>query len=166
MTVSAGCAVRELHDDQNKIRSALLDLYTDQIIDNLIRASNGMPIIQIDYTNATAQVTVGQTEGLSDSPVRTKTNVLTLAAMSSYAITRTSMNTLMGNLGGSNSNQVAVTATPVTTSNEVYDAYLAFLTLPGSLQLSCDVPPPLKKPSSRFSNLGSVRHRSTKASAD
>jgi hypothetical protein len=142
MTVSAGCAVRELHDDQNKIRSALLDLYTDQIIDNLIRASNGMPIIQIDYTNATAQVTVGQTEGLSDSPVRTKTNALTLAAMSSYAITRTSMNTLMGNLSGSNSNQVAVTATPVTTSNEVYDAYLAFLTLPGSLQLSCDVPPP------------------------
>src|SRR5204863_9203970 len=29
-----GCAVRELRDDQDKIRCALLDLYTNQIIDN------------------------------------------------------------------------------------------------------------------------------------
>jgi hypothetical protein len=38
-------------------------------------------------------------------------------------------------------NLVAVTATPVTTSDELYDAYLRFLAEPGSLQVS-DCPPP------------------------
>src|SRR5205823_6472697 len=37
--------------------------------------------------------------------------------------------------------QVALTATPVTTCNEVYDAYLEFLALPGSLRCSLTPPP-------------------------
>jgi hypothetical protein len=137
----AGCATRELCGDQDKIRCCLLDLYTNQIMDNLVRASNGMPIIQIDYTNATSQVTISQTGTVSDQVQRTRMSVLTLAAASSYAITRSTVNTLMGMFSASNSNQVAVTGTPVTTSNEVYDAYLHFLTLPGSLQ-SGPCPPP------------------------
>ncbi len=44
--------------DQDKIRTALNALYGDQIIDNLIRAAKGLPFVQLDYTNATATVTV------------------------------------------------------------------------------------------------------------
>jgi hypothetical protein len=139
--LTAGCAVRQLCDDEDKIRSCLLDLYTNQIMDNLIRASNGLPIIQIDYTNATAQVTVSTMASASESPAITRTNLFTEAAAASVAIGKTTMNTLMGSLSGSNANQVALTGTPVTTSNEVYDAYLAFLTLPGSLQTACEPPP-------------------------
>jgi hypothetical protein len=163
---STGCAVHELRDDQDKIRCALLDLYTNQIIDNLIRASNGMPIIQIDYTNATATLTVRETATFSDSLATTRstvltdnvattgTSVFTRAAATTLALTKsvvttltavgtkTSLNTLMGSMGGEHTNQVAVTGTPVTTSNDVYDAYLYFLTLPGSLQVSPAPPPP------------------------
>src|SRR6185312_7993356 len=40
-----------------------------------------------------------------------------------------------------NSNQIALTANPAINNNEIYDAYLEYLTLPGSLRVSCDPPP-------------------------
>src|SRR5436190_17301613 len=73
----SGCAVKQLNADHDKIRTALLDLYTNQIIDNLVRASHGLPIIQLDYTNATALVTVVDTESLSDSLATTATRATT-----------------------------------------------------------------------------------------
>src|SRR4051812_29212877 len=63
---TTGCAVNGIYKDQNLIRATLLDLYTNQILDNLIRASHDLPIVQIDYTNATAQLTIKDTAGLSD----------------------------------------------------------------------------------------------------
>ena len=137
----SGCAVSELHCDQDKIRTVLLDLYTNQIMDNLIRAGNGMPIIQLDYTNATASITVSETLSVSDGLSTSAGNTITLLAGPSVAIAKTAANVLTGNLGASHSNQVALTATPVTTCNEVYDAYLEFLALPGSLQCSSTPPP-------------------------
>src|SRR5258708_623877 len=77
---SIGCVVPELRNDQDKIRSALLDLYTNQIIDNLIRASDGMPIIQLDYTNATGTVTLKETANAGDTSANTGTNMLALPA--------------------------------------------------------------------------------------
>lgn len=136
-----GCAVNQLRRDQDKIRVALLDLYTNQIIDNLIRASNGMPIIQIDYTNATGTITAKQTASFSDVQAATKSSVLALPAATA-SLTRTIVTTISGGLGAEHTNQVAVTGTPVTTSNEVYDAYLEFLSYPDSLVVSCDPPPP------------------------
>jgi len=136
-----GCAVHELHKDQDLIRTTLLDLYTNQIMDNLVRAANGMPIIQLDYNQAQANVTIKNTVGGTESQAVTASNVLALPAASLMA-TRTIMTTLMGNLSNENTNQVAVSAQPVITSNEVYDAYLEYLTLPGSLMVSHDPPPP------------------------
>jgi hypothetical protein len=174
----SGCAVQQLHADQDRIRCALLDLYTNQIIDNLIRAHNGLPIIQLDYTNATAVVTVVDAESMSDSVAATATRVTTvsqsptltntatngttstmsatpstvgtatatltsvLASTWSAVTTHGVVNTFTGTSSHTNSNQVALTAIPVTTSNDVYDAYIYFLTLPGSLQESCSAPPP------------------------
>jgi hypothetical protein len=137
---ATGCAVAELRSDQDRIRTTLLDLYTNQIVDNLIRAGNGMPIIQLDYTNATATITVSETASLNDCFSGTNTNTLTLLTSPSLAIGKTAINALTGNLGTTHSNQVALTATPVTNCNEVYDAYLEFLALPGSLQ--CSATPP------------------------
>jgi hypothetical protein len=174
----SGCAVHQLHSDHDKIRTALLDLYTNQIIDNLIRAYNGLPIIQLDYTNAVATVTVVDTESLNDtlatsstvvttnslspsltngatssatkttsatpSTVAALTATLTSAAATALSVVTTHglVNTVAGTSTHSNSNQVALTATPVTTSNDVYDAYLYFLSLQGSLQAGPCQPEP------------------------
>jgi hypothetical protein len=137
----SGCAVRELCNDQDKIRHCLLHLYTNQIMDNLIRASQGLPIIQLDYSNATATITVRENASLNDALATTRSTVITKAMATTVGITRTTFNTLTGAVGGENTNQVAVTASPVTTINEVYDAYLGFLSLPGSLQASPSPPP-------------------------
>src|SRR5579871_3409820 len=116
-TSCSGCAVWQARRDQDRIRSALLDLYTEQIMDNLVRASKGLPIIQLDYTNAQGMITAQGTAGFSD------TNTVTHPAVTTF----------MASLGLQNTNQVTLSATPVTTINEVYDAYVEFLTLPGSL---------------------------------
>jgi hypothetical protein len=133
-----------LHKDQDLIRNALLDLYTNQIMDNLVRAANGMPIIQLDYSNASAQVTITNSISGSDSQATTVSNVLTLPA-STLMATRSILTTLMGGGMSSNGNQVSLLATPVTTMNEVYDAYLEFLDStrnPGSLMVSDCRPKP------------------------
>jgi hypothetical protein len=111
-------------------------------MDNLIRASNGLPIIQLDYSNAQGMVTQQETASISDSLETTRSSVLTRAATSTLELTRTTVNTLMGSAATQHTNQVSVTASPVITANEVYDAYLEFLTLPGSLQVSPCPPSP------------------------
>ena len=100
-----------------------------------------MPIIQVDYTRASGQVTVKNTIGGSDSQAVTAGNVLALPAAGLTA-TRTIVTTLMGSLSNENTNQVTIEALPVTTNNEVYDAYLEYLSLPGSLMVTCDPPGP------------------------
>src|SRR6516164_8089761 len=52
-----GCRSAQLRHDQDCMRTALLDLYTNQIMDNLIRAYNGYPIVQLDYSDITGAVT-------------------------------------------------------------------------------------------------------------
>ena len=137
---SGGCVVHELASDQDQIRQTLLDLYTDQVMDNLVRASKGMPIIQLDYTNATGTLTMQESGTIGDSQATTHSNLLAIPAKT-VGLTKTLLNTAMGITGFQHTNQVAVTATPVTTSNGVYDAYLQFLTLPGSLEVSTQKPP-------------------------
>ena len=140
----SGCAVHQVHKDHDLIRNTLLDLYTNQIIDNLIRAKNGMPIIQLDYTQATAMVTNTNSIAGSDSQAVTANNLLTIPA-ATLAATRTIATTLAGNLGNTNANQVTIAAAPVTTTNTVYDAYLQFLDEeknPGSLMVTPDPPKP------------------------
>ena len=138
----AGCtAVDRVRSDQDRIRQTLLDLYTHQVMDNLVRAYNGLPIIQLDYTNASAQVTFDVNGGVNDSLATSTSNTLSGLALASTVVTRSLMNTLSGNLGLSHTNQVGITASPVINSNETYDAYLRFLAEPGSFQVS-DCPPP------------------------
>lgn len=138
----SGCAVRGLHKDQDRLRTALVDLSTNQVMDNLVRASNGLPIIHLDYTNANMQLTVDVSGSVGDTASNMHSTTLAALSLSSTLITRTIANTVAGTLGLSRTNQVAVTATPVTTTNQVYDAYLSFLTIPGSLQVTCSPPPP------------------------
>ncbi len=142
--ICSGCAVHEVHKDHDLIRTTLLDLYTNQIIDNLVRAKNGMPIIQLDYTQASAMVTITNSISGSDAQAVTASNLLTIPA-ATLAATRTIMTTLMGSLGNMNANQVTIGAVPLITSNEVYDAYLQFLDEaknPGSLMVTKEPPEP------------------------
>jgi hypothetical protein len=135
-----GCAVPQLQRDQDGIRATLLHLYTDQVLDNLVRATNGLPIIQLDYTNASANITVEHTASLSDGLATTASSMSTVAAKSMEATTHQTVNTLSGSLGANNTNSVALTATPVLASDMLYNSYLTYLTIPGSLEITIDPP--------------------------
>ena len=140
-SINLGCAVSGVYRDQDRLRSALLDLYTDQIMDNLIRASNNLPIVQIDYTNAVAQLTIKDTAGLSDTLGTSNPGVTHLIAGSTASVIKSTINTAVGNLGVDRANQVSLSASPVTVGDDVYNAYREFLAIPGSVQVSCDKPP-------------------------
>jgi hypothetical protein len=138
----AGCAVEQMHHDHDKIRVALLDLYTNQIMDNLIRTSNNMPIIELDYTNAGANLTAHENGVISGSPFAiTNTHTQTIAAATTATATKTVLTTIGGGLTADSTNQVQLTANPVTTTPAAYDAYRTFIAIPGSLQTTCDAPP-------------------------
>jgi hypothetical protein len=140
----SGCAVHELQKDHDLIRTTLLDLYASQILDNLVRAADGMPIVQLDYTNAAAQVTIMNNISGTDSQATTVSKAFTIPA-TTLSATRSIVTTLMGGVGSSNTNQVSLVATPVTTNNDVYDAYIDFLDQekhPGSLVISPCPPNP------------------------
>ncbi len=137
----SGCATSEVKCDQDKIRTALIDLYTNQIIDNLILAANGLPFVQLDYTNATATVTISENGSVGGSQSVVENRPLNNAARLA-AVTRMITTGWNYGAGAMNSNQIALTANPAVNNNEIYDGYLEFLTLPGSLRVSCDPPPP------------------------
>ena len=122
VTVLPCCLViSETRRDQDKIRTTLNTLYEDQIIDNLIRAANGLPFVQIDYTNATTTVTVTESGNVGGTQTTGPNSANVVGSILRLAHQFTNVWTY--GLSGSNSNQIALTANPVITSNEVYDAY-------------------------------------------
>ena len=59
ITLFAGCAVLDSHQaklDQKQLRDVLMDYNEDQILDNLIRAYNGRPIVHFDVRTVNATV--------------------------------------------------------------------------------------------------------------
>src|SRR5437588_10701176 len=79
----ASCAALDTHQaklDQKELREVLMDYVDDQILDNLIRASNGRPIVHFDLSNITSDVTskftptVGGGRNVTDVRTRTPTH--------------------------------------------------------------------------------------------
>jgi hypothetical protein len=141
-TLCSGCAVSQLHSDQDKLRSVFLDLYTNQTLDNLVRAANGLPIIQIDYAIGSADVSIMDTVNATDMFSTTHTKTVSAAATRLVSVMRTTMNTLGAGFMTDDLNKVALSASPFVGGVETYHAYLQFLAIPGSLQITPTPPPP------------------------
>jgi hypothetical protein len=122
-----GCRAQQLCQDQDRIRCCLLDLYTNQILDNLIRAYEGLPIVQLDYTNITGTITQDASGNLTGS--RQEAAGVVSRAFSVMA-------------GGMQSQQLSVTANPVLNNNEVYNAYLEFAQDRDRFVVTNSPPPP------------------------
>jgi hypothetical protein len=139
--LSTGCLARQLAADGKGFRQALLDMYTDQVMDNLVRASEGLPFVQLSYRNlvVTEIQTVKANVGDESDPSTSRTVAQRTAALI------TSMRNYTNKLffGGSleRDRQMQFQADPVTGKADVYDYYLAFARDP---LLFCvgDVEPP------------------------
>lgn len=136
--VMCGCRSHQLHRDQHAIRQAIVELQTEQIMDNLIRAHRGMPFVHIDYKRSTGTVT--QEASASAETVQVSNTMIVNGAAAVLSETAR----LLG--GGKNQAQLTIEAQPVYDQNSVYRAYLEFLEpddeLGERLVATCDPPPP------------------------
>src|SRR5438045_2627485 len=99
---ACACRSQQLHKDQDQFRHALLQMQTDQLLDNLVRAYNGLPIVHMDYTQITGTIT--QTaEGQVSGSVSEAAEVITKSISSM--------------LTGRQESQLTVTGNPVLDSN-------------------------------------------------
>ncbi len=138
--VGPGCRSQQLASDQNKIRCEVLNLYTDQIMDNLIRTDQGFPIVQMDYTQLVGTVTQNGTAGVTDGYTSAATHSLAGVVQT---ITHTFTNVVTFNASGYETAVLTVTANPLINNNEVYNAYIKFVNqTPSPLVKTCDPPPP------------------------
>ncbi len=140
-----GCRSQQLANDQDHIRNAVLELHTNQIMDNLIRVRKGLPIIQLDYQHMTGTITQTANAGVNGSQTTntTRSNTFLGNPAKSFPIfSRMFSNFFAYNVSGSQVNQLTVNAEPVLTNPEVYDAYLDFLRVKEHLIESVDPPSP------------------------
>lgn len=110
--IGSGCASRPLYYEQDHFRMLLLQLYDDQVMDNLVRVRNNRPIIQLDYGKITGTVSVDTNGGIGGEHLNASSS---LTDKFTYA------------LGGSVKNQITVTAEPVLNDHSLYGRYLAYL---------------------------------------
>jgi hypothetical protein len=147
-TIVSGCRAHQLQYDQDQFRSKLMQMYTDQVMDNLIRCYNGLPFVQLDYSKVTGTVTqnnqanIGGTQG-AETDISSN-NALGAAAAITLNLTRKLTSGQAYAWQGSQQNQLTVTADPVINDPTVYRAYLKFLdsTQDRRLMVTPDCPPP------------------------
>jgi hypothetical protein len=150
IAVLPGCRSHQLRHDQGQMRRAVLDLYTDQLMDNLIRAYVGMPLVHMDYTSMTGTITQDASGSAGDQQtLETQRNDLGLTTLRRF-VRATSFGA-----AAAQKTQLTMTANPVLNNNEVYNAYLEFANnKKGWFVVTDAAPPPGAAHISRCSSLG------------
>lgn len=100
-----------------------MNMYTNQVMDNLVRANRGYPFVQIDYNSFAGTVTDSGGLSLTGTIPEHGIDVLGLGAQ-----------------GGSNQ-QLAITGTPVTDDDDLYLRYIEFAQNPETFICSKSAPP-------------------------
>jgi hypothetical protein len=98
-------------------------MYTNQVMDNLVRAYRGFPFVQIDYTSFAGTVTDSGKFSLSGTIPEHGIDILGLGAE------------------GASNQQLAITGTPVTNDDDLYLRYIKFAHDPETFVCSESAPP-------------------------
>jgi hypothetical protein len=114
----AGCRAEALLDDQRSMRNLLLQTYQDEVLDNIVRTSLHLPIMDFVYSNVTGTATNTNVATLAGGPTDTITHAATPTHTWQYMLSLNNANTSM--------NQLTVTGSPVFDTH-IYDAYRNFV---------------------------------------
>jgi hypothetical protein len=129
-----GCNYDIQKSDQLGMRRTLLSVYEEQIMDNLYRTSNGLPVLQLDYTQITGTTGVTFTEngsGGQNTGLGINSSNVPQAQLGALVPISNAWNWTLG-ASGTQSSQIAVTANPVTVttlngSDDIYAVYIEYL---------------------------------------
>ena len=149
LSLLAGCAVQDTHQaklDQKQLRDVLMDYTQDQILDNLIRAYHGLPIVHFDFARISAGVTskivpeVGGGQSVTNVQTRTPTHTTVTTHQTGTTMVDSVVKTLMAVGGvvetvvtpfnyaiGAERDNVISWDQPLLDDPTVYAAYLNFL---------------------------------------
>jgi hypothetical protein len=135
-----GCLARQVARDGKDFRQAVLDIYTDQVMDNLIRAREGLPFEQLAYRDLLIQDTDSLGGTLYNPYLDETTKAATgLGVLSS--VTEKFSNTLRIGVSAKRDRVMSFKADPITDKNDIYELYLAYAMDPELFVVSCQPPP-------------------------
>jgi hypothetical protein len=126
----SGCLAASLKNDGMTFRQALLDVYTDQAMDNLVRARTNQPFVQLAYRNILLQESNTYFGELSNAHTLTGTRMLHVPKPVTGALTRTLENVFTIHGSAQRVGLISYYADPVTDQNDIYAAYLEFANNP------------------------------------
>jgi len=129
----AGCGAKRLAHEHADMRQALLKLYEEQVLDNLIRAHNNRAIVQLDYSNVIGTLTeslgvetVGAASSLDNSFAQKPASGGN-EPLKSFPIDKVIGGSFSAKASSSQALQMALTAQPAILTSEIYNAYLDYL---------------------------------------
>ncbi len=139
-----GCAVEEAHWDEARLREHAIAYYSDQIMDNLVRAKNGQFFLHVNINNLQALVTseiAGSVGGgntssnMHNRQLTNQTTTTTTAASQAVGVvagavgtvSRMAMSPFTYSVAPKRSDQLTFAAVPEVNDQDLYQAYLQFL---------------------------------------
>jgi hypothetical protein len=123
-----GCLHRQVARDGIGSRQAVLDVYTDQIMDNLIRARKGLPFVQLTYRDILVQDLDSVNAGVGDT-IGSEADK-SFGAVLFTGVVRKWTNSLAPTAAAKRDRTISFHADPVTDKNDIYEYYLAFASDP------------------------------------
>ena len=134
-SMSCGCLSKQITRDGIELRQAVQDMYTDQVMDNLIRAKNNMPFVMLSYSAIQNNDfhDLGATASI-DQSISSVMNLIVAGA------TRTVLKDYKESATGDCKRTMSFNAEPVTTQNDVYQKFIDFVKVPGQLEVSRQPP--------------------------
>ena len=115
-----GCTAFEAHWDTVSMREHAADYYTDEIMDNLVRARKGLLFVHVDILNMNAAVTARLPATVGAGVTRTH---------SATALLSNVVRPFNFSLSPENDNALTINTTPVVGDGDVYRPYIRFLNL-------------------------------------
>ncbi len=138
MTCS-GCLADQVARDGSNLRTAILEIYTDQIMDNLVRAKTGQPFVQLTFSTIQVQDVdslSGTAENTNTYEQTTNKNAPAVLATLAYKLT----NAMKLSSTAKRDRTMSFKADPVTDKNDIYESYLEFAHNPSYFIASCEDP--------------------------
>lgn len=127
-----GCQAKLLRNDQAAIRQSVLNLYEEQLWDNLIRVHQNRPIVQIDYTDLTGLATNRNAGAMNvtDEFIRNRRRFAPgdpIGEVAQFSPTSVARDVINPTASTEQSIQLGIKGNPVTAVPGVYQAYIDFV---------------------------------------
>src|SRR5262249_28510830 len=126
--------------DGRNFRQALLDMYTDQAMDNLINAANNHAFVQLDYHGMIVTDTQTIKASIADESDPTSMKSFSRKTGALLISLHTYTNKLLYGGTFDCNRQMQVTGDPVVGKSDIYDYYIAFARDPGLFFVSDQKP--------------------------